>query len=104
MNIPVTLSLTGEQHVHLRNFLFPADGKEAVAIILCGRREGDRRHRLLVREIHEIPYEMCERTPVQVIWCPDYVAPILEHAAAERLSVVKVHSHPGGYAAFSGTD
>jgi Prokaryotic homologs of the JAB domain len=30
--------------------------------------------------------------------------PLLERAAAERLSVVKVHSHPTGYAAFSGTD
>lgn len=39
-----------------------------------------------------------------VTWCPDYIEPILERAAAERLSVVKIHSHPGGFATFSGTD
>ena len=39
MNVPVTLTLTGDQHDHLQSFLFPGDGKEAVAIMLCGRRE-----------------------------------------------------------------
>lgn len=104
MNVPVYLTLTGDQHAHLQNFLFPGDGKEAVAIMLCGRRDGDRRHRLLVREIHGIPYNECERTPLRVTWRPDYIAPILERAADEGLSVVKIHSHPGGYGAFSATD
>ncbi|HEY3165823.1 MAG TPA: Mov34/MPN/PAD-1 family protein, partial [Candidatus Binatia bacterium] len=104
MTIPVTLTLTGDQHAHLRSFLFPDDGREAVAVMLCGRRDGDRRHRLLVREIHGIPYNECERTPMNVTWQPDYIVPILERAAAKRLSVVKIHSHPGGYAAFSKTD
>ena len=63
MAVPVTLSMTGDQHDRLKQFLFPGDGKEAVAILLCGRREGDRRHRLFVRAIEEIPYEICsERT------------------------------------------
>ena len=57
MSIRVVLTLTGDQHAHLRSFLFPPDGKEAVAIMLCGRRDGDRRHRLLIREIHGIPYD-----------------------------------------------
>jgi hypothetical protein len=104
MTIPVTLTLTGDQHAHLRSFLFPDDGREAVAVMLCGRRDGDRRHRLLAREIHGIPYDECERTQMNVTWQPDYIAPILERAAAKRLSVVKIHSHPGGYAAFSKTD
>jgi hypothetical protein len=105
MPAPVTLALSGDQHEHLKNFLFPGDGNEAVAILLCGRRDGDRKHRLVVREIHGIPYDECTvRTPVQVTWRPDYLAPVLERAAAERLSVVKVHSHPTGYAAFSPTD
>jgi proteasome lid subunit RPN8/RPN11 len=105
MTVPVTLALTGDQHEHLKSFLFPGDGKEAVAILLCGRRDGDRRHRLTVREIHDIPYEECAvRTPTKVTWPPDYTTPILERAAAQSLSVIKVHSHPGGYAAFSMTD
>ena len=102
---PVTLALSGDQHEHLKSFLFPGDGNEAVAILLCGHRAGDRRHRLVVREIYGIPYEDCsERTPMRVTWPPDYIVPMLERAAAEELSVVKVHSHPGGYAAFSLTD
>jgi hypothetical protein len=105
MPVPVTLAFSGDQHDDLNSFLFPGDGKEAVAILLCGRRDGDRRHRLVVREVYGIPYDNCsERTPMRVTWPPDYIAPMLDRAAAEKLSVVKVHSHPTGYAAFSLTD
>jgi proteasome lid subunit RPN8/RPN11 len=105
MSVPVTLAFSGDQHDDLMGFLFPGDGKEAVAILLCGRRDGDRRHRLVVRELYGIPYEECsERTATRVTWPPDYIAPMLERAAAEKLSVVKVHSHPTGHAAFSLTD
>lgn len=105
MTTPVTLSMTGDQHRILRQHLFPGDGKEAVAVLLCGRREGNYRHRLLVRAIETIPYDACSvRTPDQVRWSPDVMAPWLDRAAVERLSVIKVHSHPGGYAAFSETD
>jgi hypothetical protein len=105
MSRPVTLAFSGDQHEHLKSFLFPGDGNEAVAVLLCGRRDGDLRRRLVVREIQGVPYEEClVRTPVQVKWNPDYIAPILERAAQERLSVIKVHSHPNGYGAFSPTD
>lgn len=105
MPVAVTLAFSGDQHEHLKNFLFPGDGKEAVAFVLCGRRDGEKRHRLTVREIHEIPYDHCvKRTTTLVQWSPDYIDNILERAAAERLSVIKVHSHPNGYAAFSVTD
>jgi hypothetical protein len=58
-----------------------------------------------VREIHDIPYVHCPvRTPTQVTWQPDYIDGILERAAAEKLSVIKIHCHPGGYAAFSEID
>ncbi|MGC2223816.1 MAG: ThiF family adenylyltransferase [Methylocella sp.] len=105
MNAPVTLSMTGEQHDRLKQFLFPGDGKEAVAILLCGRCAGDRRHRLLVRAVEPVPYSVCTvRTTQRVSWPPEFIEPLLERAAAERLSVVKVHSHPIGYGAFSNTD
>ena len=104
MTSPVSLSMTGDQHDRLKQFLFPADGKEAVAIVLCGRRDGDRRQRLVVRAIEEIPLSVCNRTPMQITWPTDLIAPLLDRATDERLSVVKIHSHPGGYAAFSGTD
>jgi proteasome lid subunit RPN8/RPN11 len=105
MTAPVTLALSGDQHDHLKSFLFPGDGKEAVAILLCGRRQGDRRHRLVVREIHDIPYDACTRRTTELVtWSPESIADILERAASEGLTVVKIHSHPNGYAAFSARD
>jgi hypothetical protein len=101
----VTLALTGDQHNALKAFLFPGDGKEAVALMLCGRRAGDRRHRLVVKSIFEIPYDICTvRTPVLVTWPTDCIVDILERAADEELSVIKIHSHPNGLAVFSSTD
>jgi hypothetical protein len=39
---PVTTrAWSDDQHEHLKSFLFPDDGKEAVAIMLCGRRADD---------------------------------------------------------------
>ncbi len=55
MNVPVSLSVTGEQHDRLKQFLFPDDGKEAVAILPCGHCDGDRRHRRLVRAVEPVP-------------------------------------------------
>lgn len=105
MSVPVTLSMTGNQHGPLKDFLFPGDGKEAVAILVCGRRDGDRRHRILVRDIHNIPYEACSvRTATQVTWSPELIEPILNRAEKEELSIIKVHSHPGGFPDFSHTD
>src|ERR1700738_687066 len=105
MPAPVTLALSGDQHDHLKSFLFPGDGNEAVALLLCGRRDGERCHRLVVREVQGIPYAHCiERTPIRVTWPPDFINPMLERATAERLSVIKIHSHPTGCAAFSSTD
>ena len=105
MSVPVTLALSGKQHAKLRDFLFPDDGKEAVAHLLCARRAGSRRHRLVVREIHPIPYDGCpRRTETRVTWTPEDIVPLLERAVDENLSVVKVHSHPNGYPAFSEID
>lgn len=101
----VTLSLNAEQHAKLQAHLFPGDGYEAAAIILCGCRAGNRRQRLVAREIRPIPYEQCTtRTPERVTWPTDAITELLDHAEAYTLTVVKVHSHPTGYERFSRTD
>lgn len=101
----VTLSMTAKQHRELKEFLFPGDGKEAVAIALCTRRAGTRRHRLLVHNIIFIPYAECaERTAVNVKWDTDLIVPALEEAERKQLSVVKIHSHPTGFPRFSAAD
>lgn len=101
----ITLSLTDKQHQELKRFLFPSDGYEAVAIALCNRRAGHQRHRLVVREIHQIPYDNCtERTPDRVTWSTDVIEPLLNKAEDQSLSVVKLHSHTTGYRTFSNVD
>lgn len=105
MTPSVTLSLTGVQHETLQRHLLVPDGCEAAAIVLCGQRADTQRHRLLVQEIHLIPYELCSvRTPQRLTWPTDYLVPLLEKAERHQLSVVKLHSHPGGYEAFSKAD
>lgn len=100
-----TLSLTGAQHSALRAHLFPADGCEAAAIALCGRRAGTERHRLVVRSLHPVPHAACtERTKETVVWPTDVMVPWLEEANRRGLSVVKVHSHLDGLARFSDKD
>ena len=101
----VTLTLTEDQHEELKAHLFPDDGYEASAIILCGRCAGDRRHRLVAREVHPIPYKKCtERTPLRVTWPTDVIAPLLDRAEEHGWTVIKSHSHPNGRARFSETD
>jgi hypothetical protein len=104
-HVPVTLAVSGKHHTQLMHHLFPGDGKEAVAIALCGRASSDRRISLLVRDVLPIPYEACRvRTPYRVTWSPNAMIPALTRAMNEHLAVVKIHSHPNGYADFSETD
>lgn len=101
----VTLSLTEQDHSQLQHHLFPGDGKEAAAILLCGQAEGAHTHRLLVREVHVIPYSDCSvRTPVQLTWATDFIVPLLDRAEREGWALVKVHSHPTRIPEFSETD
>lgn len=101
----VTLSLTEEQHATLYLALYPGDGMESVAFLLCGRRAGESRHRLLVKEVLCIPDEAyTERSPVMVTWNTDRMHTMLDKAEEHGLSVVKVHSHPTGFRSFSVTD
>lgn len=101
----VTLSLTGKQHDRLQSLLLPSDGCEAVAIALCGRRAGKRKHRLMVREIYPIPLgSYSHRTATSVTWSTDAIAPLLDKAEEQKLSVIKIHSHPNGYKRFSELD
>ena len=112
MNLHLSLRLSGRQHAALYSHLFPGDGKEAVALVLCGRRLGEPddgpwggRHVLTAHEVVPVPHSVChERTPTLVSWPTEPVLPAIERAARRGLSVVKIHSHPTGYRAFSETD
>lgn len=99
------LAMSGKHRDQLRRHLFPGDGKEAVAIALCGQAVGSRRSQLLVHEVVEVPYAACRvREPDAVAWSVDAVLPALNRALKKNLTVVKFHSHPGGYPEFSRYD
>ena len=99
-----TLTLTARQHAELMRHLFPNDGCEAVALVLCGRRRGSQRHRLLVQRIVPVPYDACSvRLPDRVTWSTDVLPPLLEEATRLGLAIVKIHGHRD-FPRFSETD
>lgn len=98
------LRIAGEHYKSLQQHLFPGDGKEAVAVALCGRYERDGVSILLTHQIELIPYDECERDPEFVHWKTKRIIPFLERAEKENLAILKIHSHPGGYMQFSDTD
>lgn len=103
--VTVGLTLNGTQHAALKAHLFPGDGLEAAAFLLCGVRAGNRRTRLVAREVFPVPYSACAvRTGRRVTWPTDAILPLLERAERSGGTLVKVHSHPGGYPAFSEVD
>lgn len=100
-----SLALSGKHYEQLKQHLFPGDGKEAVALALCGRSACDRGHRFLVHSLFPVPYEACRiREEHRVTWSPESVVPALTMALNQGLCIVKIHSHPNGYDDFSPTD
>ena len=90
----VTLTLTSSQHAELLQHLFPDDGCEAVALILCGRRAGRPCHRLVARKVVPVPYGTCSvRLPTRVTWSTSLLPPLLEESARLGLAVIKIHGH-----------
>jgi hypothetical protein len=103
--MPTKLRLTQADHRRLKAHLFPGDGHEAVAVALCGRRRSTTHHCLTVQSVVPIPYAECQvRTPYRVTWPTDRLVPLLHKAAQRDLAILKIHSHPGGYADFSEID
>jgi ThiF family len=100
----IRLRLTAQQHAALRNHLFPGDGKEAVALALCGRTAALGSEVLLVHELELVPHEACARKPDRVEWPPTLVEHLFHKAAAKDLAILKVHSHATGHYGFSRTD
>ncbi len=100
----VTLSLTVDMHAHLRDHLFPGDGKEAAGILVCTRVPGSRT-RLLARDLLSVPYGECiQRTAHSITWPGRHIELAIDKAVDGELAIILVHSHPTGYASFSDSD
>lgn len=98
-----TLALAGVQYEQLKKHLFPGDGLEAAAILLCSRVGGPK-EKLLARQVLLVPHTECQRTSDSLKWPGTHIEHALDVAESEGLSLVLVHSHPRGQAYFSATD
>ncbi len=104
MNFPAVLAFAGVQHDLVRAHLFPGDGLEAAAVLICSR-SAEPRVRLLVRDIILVPHGACRtRNRNAITWPGEYVEQAIDRAEAQDLTIVLIHSHPGGLLAFSAAD
>lgn len=99
------LRLTGKQFSVLRAHLFPGDGCESVALVLCGRHRSCDQHIFLMHEVHLIQNDKCIlRTKNSVQWSTQGLEELLEIAEKKGMALLKIHSHPTNYSDFSLTD
>ncbi|GET20669.1 ThiF family protein [Prolixibacter denitrificans] len=99
------LRISGIHYRELKQYLYPGDGKEAIAIGLCGRLTLKDETIFTVHKIFPIPYSDCiVREELFLDWKTDRIQPILVEAEKNGYSVLKIHSHPSGYSNFSNTD
>jgi hypothetical protein len=99
-----TLTLSGAHHDRLGKHLFPGDGKEAAAILVCTRAPGPRL-RLLVKDLILVPHGECRtRRADEIDWPGAYLEKAIDVAEPLGSAIVLIHSHPGGLFAFSAAD
>ncbi|MBD8066042.1 ThiF family adenylyltransferase [Devosia sp. PTR5] len=99
----ITLAFAGVTHTALKRHLFPGDGNEAAAVLLCSASPGPR-DRLIVREVIMVPHADCKRWPDYITWPGSYIEDAIDSAEADGLTIVLLHSHPGGWLDFSSID
>lgn len=98
-----TLVIIDSIHQLVKKHLFPGDGLEAAAILLCKRMTGNQTKLLCTKAIY-VPYAECSRSSDQLTWPGEYLAQALDEAENESLSLILIHSHPGNLNAFSLVD
>lgn len=98
------LTFTSAQYDQLQTHLFPGDGLEALAICLATPIAHEDGIRLIVTDVFCVPHELCQRREDLLIWRTADIIDILDQASNQKKSVIKIHSHPGGYEAFSAQD
>lgn len=100
------LAMTERCHDTILQRLFPGDGLEAAAILLCNQGTGQRYQRLIVSNILCLPTDQSERKKAFVSWpFGDYLPPE-KVSEIDRCgqSIITIHSHPRGHDRFSAID
>jgi len=99
------LRISGIHHEILKHHLLPQDGREAVAVALCGRHTTGDGKMLMVHDLTLIPHNECYTREWDLLcWPTERVVPYFEKIGKTDLAILKIHSHPGGYEKFSDTD
>lgn len=102
----IKLRMTGKQHSDIKSHVTAEDGFEAGSLLLCEPVFREKATILLVKEVMHVPYDACgSRTPTFLSWpTEEYLLPLYERLEKDGLSLIMLHSHPGGYNEFSNTD
>lgn len=96
------LVISSAHHKKLITHLFQGDGLEAAAILLCSKSSD---YRLLVKRLITVKHQACEiRLPNRIVWPGLSVEDAIDVAETEGLSIILIHSHPGGQFEFSEFD
>ncbi|MBL7789354.1 MAG: ThiF family adenylyltransferase [Chitinophagales bacterium] len=99
------LRISGLHNETLKQHLLPADGREAVAVALCGRFSDSESEYLLVHDLTLIPYNECFSRESDILhWSTQRIQHYFERIGKSDLALLKIHSHPNGYDKFSSTD
>lgn len=99
-----SLTLTESQHEELQGLIFPGDGLESAAILIC-RFTGLDRERLIVSHILNVPDSACAaRKPDFISWPGASIEEAIDIAEHQGDAIMLVHSHPGGWLQFSKVD
>jgi hypothetical protein len=98
-----TLAFSGVLHAKAAAHLLQ-DGREAAAILLCAFGHGPEAN-LVVRDIIPVPIDECPvRKPDFIVWPGARLAEAQDRAEDGGLTLVLIHSHPGGLFDFSEAD
>lgn len=101
-NLPIKLAVNETHHAQLREHLFPGDGLEAAAIMICTQSAA---HRYVVNQILLVDHADCRvRSPDRISWPGMAIEAAIDMAEVHALSIVLIHSHPGGTLQFSAID
>lgn len=104
MTLTSNITVPATLYNQLRRHLYPGDGLEAAAILVCARTPGPRT-RLLARDLVVVPYDACrQRAAGLLTWPGRLIEDAIDRAEADNLSLMLVHSHPGGFFGFSDQD
>jgi hypothetical protein len=99
-----TLKIAGRDHEQVRRHLYPGDGCEAAAILVCTRVPGSPLQ-LLVQSILLVPHKDCaRREPDRLTWPGAWLEKGIEAGENEDKTLILIHSHPGGLFTFSQAD